>query len=148
MAKVKIYRFRSLEFYAELGMIRLKDNELEKDTTVPAKEFFLRAMSLRGQEENSFQKTMKPTRQQNQEYQEVRKFFFDATECVKAARAQGDPLDPKTMSQLVKDFRPGRGVVPGVPSMPKPTKKFDPGKQVTPDGPVPTARKKLIIPGV
>lgn len=146
--KEKVYKFRELEFYAKMGFVKLIDNEHGREKDITPGDFMQRAIALRTNEEAIYRKrNSKPTRAQRQEYQEVRKFFFDAADCCKLARKQGDPTSAKTVAHMVKHFRPGRILVPGMPEMQQATRPFDFNKQVKPSGQIDTVKKKLIIPG-
>jgi hypothetical protein len=97
------YRFRKLEFWADSGMICVVDERFSFGHEKSFKALTCRDFLLRL---NSFSEELKKHKiKYADERQEYIKLCEDGVACVRQAKKQGDPADPKTMSEMLRHRR-------------------------------------------
>lgn len=97
----KRYAYQDQIFYAWNGRVAIEDQRDGNFKTMSAPEFFARAISF-----NAAVKKASPAALYPDERAEMQGLVIAMCECVKEARAQGDPSDPEVMKQVSKENRP------------------------------------------
>lgn len=100
----KRYRYMDQLFWARNGLIQIEDQRDGSHKTVSMKEFAKRAFDLNRQISHMAYSS---------ERVELERGLNDAMECLKEARAQGDPMNPAVAHQVAKDNRTIGGMMDG-----------------------------------
>jgi hypothetical protein len=153
----KCYTYRGLKFYAQNGFICLHDEATGEFYVLTRKEFLQRAQAI--SDEAKRLRTMAAANPgqalwMSADRMDLQQAIDNMVACTKEAKEQGDRDDPAVDAWFMR-HRPGRKskismasganfktALPGALPLGK-----DTGRHVTPDFTVPTAPKKLILPG-
>jgi len=107
----KHYKFQSIEFWAENGLITLIDEDKAGNSEIPASEAIRRISPV------DFLERVVAVRIGTPDYSDelflVRQFMDRAVEVIKIAKAQGDPHDPKVLAHVGRHQRRSQILLPG-----------------------------------
>jgi hypothetical protein len=98
----KHYRFRKLEFWSESGMINLVDERYPPDHPGSFKVIMVRDWLERL---NTLNKEIHRWNKYTDERNEMSNFIDNGIACVKEAKTQGRPDDPKAAAEILKSRR-------------------------------------------
>lgn len=111
------YSFRGLQFWAELGLVRLEDQKDGSYFVITRREALLRAQAINEEISHSSYAS---------ERSELQNLVQNMIECVKEAKTQGDPMDMEVRQSKSKEIKRARSAKLLLPS------GFVPGKEKVP----------------
>jgi hypothetical protein len=109
----KHYRFRTIEFWAEDGLVRVLDTRRaqassahvdEFISSIQPGEFIVRCIAARSQAQDKYP----------HEAAEARRLLTEGVECAKLAKSQGNPCDADVQEHVARHNRKSSIIVPGL----------------------------------